>query len=93
MSGHAQPVAMGKWKRFPTWAAFKVRLQGAKEKCGSPPYSEHSSALKMAASIGGCHLHLKEQLSLAEKAFQNGSLHMGAAICKNNSDWLDRWPF
>ena len=44
----------------------------------------------MAASIAGCHLQLKEQLWLAERVFENGS-----PICnqKNNSHWLNRWPF
>ena len=78
-----------------TRAAFRVRLRVVMEKCQSPPYSEHRTASKMAASIGGRHLQLKEQLSLAEKAFQNGSLYMGAAICNqmNNSDWLDWRPY
>ena len=34
----------------------------------------------MAASIGSRHLQLKEQLWLAEKVFQNGSLHTEAVI-------------
>ena len=40
-------------------------LGGVAEKFDLPPYSEHSSALKMEASIGGRHFQLKEQFSLA----------------------------
>ena len=36
------------------------------EKFDSSPYSETSSVSKMAVSIGGCHLQLKEQFSLGE---------------------------
>ena len=49
-----------------TLGAFRIRLWGVAEKCGLPSYSEHSSAWKMAASIGGRHLQLKEKLWLAE---------------------------
>ena len=34
----------------------------------------------MAATIGGHHLQLKEQLWLTERVFQNGSLHKGLPI-------------
>ena len=66
-------------------------LRGVTEKCESPLYSEHGSASKMAASIGGRHLHLKEQLCLAEMVFQNGGLHRGGGGCHLQSKrqfWL-----
>ena len=58
------------------WADFTCKAWAA-EKVDSSPYSEHSSASKMAASTGAHHLQIKEQLWLAERVFQNGILHMG----------------
>ena len=46
-------TAVIEYAQSDTRAAFKIR--------GSPPYSDHGSASKMAASIGGCHLQAKEQ--------------------------------
>ena len=42
------------------------RLGGIAETFDPSSYSEHSSASKMAVSIGGCHLQLEEQFSLVE---------------------------
>ena len=42
------------------------RLGGIAEKFDLPPFSEQMAVSKMVASIEGSHLHLKEQLWLAE---------------------------
>ena len=54
-------------------------LQDIMDKFDLSPYSEHSSAMKMAAYIWGHHLHNENSSDWREGVFfpQNGSLHRG----------------
>ena len=67
------------------WAAFKVCLRIVAEKCELPPYSEHRSTSKMAASNRRSSFAIERTTLIGWKGFSKWQPPYGAAICNKRT--------